>query len=167
MGATAALLRIPQKVLARIAEDPPLFDRLPWWGPDEACPFEGLPEPLGLGKDWHLLHYLLTGDVWSGEEPLSWVVLEGDWFEEGETEVPGKTLDSEDVTQVAAALEAISEGEILSRWPPEESARDELTCFGSYDDREREALLELVQDVRLYYRSAAEAGQGMALLLAA
>jgi hypothetical protein len=127
--------------------------------------------PLELGKDWHMLHFLLTGSAWGGEPPLASAILGGEEFGAELGYGRARYLAPDAVEEVARALEAVSHLELRERFDPVLLARAEVYPL-SGDELSRADLEEYFasvfsrfDDLCDYYADAAEAGEGMLLAL--
>jgi hypothetical protein len=127
--------------------------------------------PLELGKDWHMLHFLLTGSAWGGEPPLSSAILGGEEFGAELGYGRARYLPPEAVEVVARALEAVSRVELQERFDPSRLARADIYPLNG-DELSRTDLEEYFasvfsrfDDLCDYYADAAEAGEGMLLAL--
>jgi hypothetical protein len=127
--------------------------------------------PLELGKDWHMLHFLLTGSAWGGEPPLASAILGGEEFGAELGYGRARYLPPEAVDTVARALEAVSQVELRQRFDPVLLARAEVyPLLGAELSRgELEdgfvSVFSLFDDLCDYYADAAEAREGMLLAL--
>ncbi|MBL8237320.1 MAG: YfbM family protein [Bryobacterales bacterium] len=117
-------------------------------------------EILNLHKSWQGLHYLITEHPWEGEPPLSHAVL-------GDTEIgddltgygPARLNDPEEVRQIANALAALSDAELLRRF--EGQRMDELEIYpGGWqsDSSWKDELRGNLTRLRAFYKRAAAAG---------
>jgi hypothetical protein len=71
-----------------------------------------------LDKDWHGIHFLLTGSAWEGEEPLCYLVKGGE--EIGDVRYgPARALRPIQIEAWANALSAISIDDLRKRYDPE------------------------------------------------
>jgi len=138
----------PEKLLARIQEQ------------------EDSDGYLGVGQDWHALHFLLTGD---GElkphplppPPLGKVVQGG-----SETEWPCtygnvRSLTPEEVRAVADALSRISVDELRSRFSIESFNTAQIYPHGKrarWTAEEAESVFEIYPRVVEFFRAAARDG---------
>lgn len=73
---------------------------------------------LDIDKSWHGVHYLLTGDPWEGEPPLSWAVLGGTGIGEDTGYGPPRYLTPDEVRDVADALDDASPESLTARFDP-------------------------------------------------
>jgi hypothetical protein len=76
----------------------------------------GESERVVLNKSWHAIHFVLTGSRLGGEEPLNFLVAEGQPV--GDVDVgygPARVFPSERVRQIAQALQPIDEFEFARR----------------------------------------------------
>lgn len=125
---------------------------------------DGAGPMLGLDKAWHGLHYLLTGDAWGGEPPLAYAVLGDEELGEDLGYGPARCLTAEQVREVHAALSAVREDDLRTRFDPEALGAAEVYPSGAWDsdgDEEREWLMDAFRSLTAFYAEAAEAGDAM------
>ncbi len=147
-------------------------------------------EILDIGKNWHGLHFLLTGRESGGNGPLADAVFFGGEPEESfeasgeseETEEPddwdvipleevgnygGQLLSPIYTKTVAEALSVLSEETLRSRFNP--ARMESLNLYPgnwSRDPEQRlEDLIDTFRSVREHYAAAAERGHGMMLFI--
>lgn len=122
-------------------------------------------ERVSLDKDWHALHFLLTGDDRMDEglvpPPLGNVVLGGTPtpFEASYGQV--RLLSPSEVREVAEALGAISLAELQSRFDPEDFTRREIYPNprpGGWDEEQIASLWQIYPDLVSFFARAAAAG---------
>lgn len=122
-------------------------------------------EPLDIDKTWHVIHFLLTGEVWGGEYPLCNAVLGG-------TELPGtdagygpfRYLTPDEVQSTAKALAEISPADLWVRFIPEDDEVAEIYGWIG-DEMQFEYVSENYEPLRTYFSEAAAAGKAMLLHL--
>jgi hypothetical protein len=76
-------------------------------------------DELDVDKAWQGLHFLFTGDAWSGEPPLDFIGSGG--TEVGEADVgygPARAFTSAEVREISAALDDITRDELAPRFEP-------------------------------------------------
>jgi len=134
--------------------------------------FGNLADALDLDKTWHVIHYLLNGEVWDGEEPLFDAVLGG-------VELPGtdggygpfRYLLPEDVQLTAAALADIPVAALWERFEPGEAEGEEIYGWTTSAvgpealSTHRAWVSERYDALRTYFAGAARAGKAMLLHL--
>lgn len=124
-GTSPAMSMIGNIRLATDAEIDALFA-----SPDRVGEFlygeDGELEPpddvfLDLDKAWHGIHFLLTGEAWSGTPPLDFIVSGGrDVGDEEDIGYgPARAFSSVDVAEVAAALDPITPDTLRERFDGE------------------------------------------------
>lgn len=83
---------------------------------DEVTAFQ----ELSLGKAWHGLHFMLTGEAWEGPEPLCYLLSGGEQIgDEEDHDVgygPARCITSQQVKNFSAALSALTEETFVSRY---------------------------------------------------
>jgi hypothetical protein len=119
---------------------------------------------LSIGKDWHALHFLLTGD---GElkphalppPPLGNVVQGGTETEWECTYGQVRSLSPEEVKEVADALSRISVAELRSRFSARAFADADIYPLGSeWTEEEAETVFEVYPKVVEFFQAAARDG---------
>src|SRR5205085_1232660 len=121
---------------------------------------------LGIGTDWHALHFLLTGDADlephpSPAPPLGNVVQGG-----AETEWPCtygqvRSLTPDEVRAVAQALGNISVEELRSRFSADSFNAAQIYPHGrrgNWTDDEAESVFEVYPRVVQFFQAAADDG---------
>ena len=127
--------------------------------------------PLELGKDWHMLHFLLTGSAWGGEPPLASAILGGDPFGADLGYGRVRYLPPDEVEVVARALEAVARVDLEGRFHPARLARADVYPLNGAELSRPEleeyfaSVFSRFDDLCDYYADAAEAGEGMLLAL--
>jgi len=122
---------------------------------------------LRIGKSWHLIHFLLTGDMWGGEYPLVNVVLGGN-------ELPGtdagygpyRYLVDAEVKTISQALASISAEDLWSRFNVslvQAAGIYHIPWTGNDDDKEY--VSQNYEALRKYFSDAAASGNAMLLYL--
>ncbi len=120
---------------------------------------------LEIDKAWHGLHYLLAATSWQPVPPPGNAVLGGAEIGEDLGYGPARLMDPAEVTETADALGALEDDALEARFDPAAMTKAEL-YGGRWDDpAEREWLLEAFEEVRNYFESAAERGDGMLLFI--
>lgn len=159
MGMVASFAPINRETLDRLKQDPGLME-------EYLYPNDGEDEPPGsinVDKAWHGIHYLLTGQADGGEEPLSLAVLGGE--EIGEE---ARVLTPEQVSQISAALEPLSDADLASRFDPQAMEKLDIYPQGIWVRDGREALdyvLANYHAMREFYAGAAKRHDGAVLWL--
>lgn len=118
-------------------------------------------EHLDIDKSWQIIHFLLTGDPWGGERPLAAVVLGG--AELGEEDVgygPARFLRSEEVSEVAAALQRITETDLWKRFDEKRVAKAGIYPQGWTND-DSGYVLENFALLKRFYAAASQEKQAV------
>jgi hypothetical protein len=120
---------------------------------------------LNIGKDWHMLHFLLTGDGELGEHavlpppPLGNVVQGGTETEWECTYGHVRFLSPAEVKEVANALNKISVGELRSRFRAADFEAVDIYQLGSeWTEDEAESVFEVYPRVVDFFNKAARNG---------
>ena len=127
--------------------------RRPAWSTD-------LPLSFSLDKDWHVMHYLLTGRVHGGRVPLKNAVLGGTPIGPDDDFGPARYLEPREVAAVARALEEIDRSSLFRHWPPGFLSRWRLYSAGGVHE---DGLYGAFTKLRDYYRSAHANDEAMIL----
>ena len=123
-------------------------------------------EPLRIDKSWHGIHFLLTGSAWGGKPPLFNVVLGGKKFGQNLGEGPAHYLTPDEVKEVAAALEEITEEVLRARFDPKAMTKARIYCWLEDEGAEGlEYFLHYYGLVRAYFQDAARRGNGMLICI--
>lgn len=80
-----------------------------------------------LDKAWHGIHYLLTGSVWEGDEPLNFLIAGGETI--GEIDVgygPARCIKSDHVRTINEILSRISIEDFKLRFEPDKMMANEI-----------------------------------------
>jgi hypothetical protein len=119
-------------------------------------------EPLRIDKSWHGIHFLLTGSAWGGKPPLFNVVLGGKKFGRDLGYEGAHYLTPDEVKEVAAALEEITEEVLRARFDPKAMTKARIYCWLEEEGAEGlEYFLHYYGLVRAYFQDAARRGNGM------
>lgn len=159
MGMIGYLKRIdPQRLAALIEGKEELYDYI--HGEDGA--------ELDLDKAWHGLHYLLCGDPWGGEAPLSEALMGGKPLNEEEQEdIIVRYLTPEQVREVSDTLEATEPQTLANNFDPDDMNDAPVYPASDWNDEgELDYLMGYYQPMRDHYRAAAEAGEAMLIYVA-
>lgn len=122
---------------------------------------------LGIGTDWHSLHFLLTGDSELGEHgtpppaPLGNVVQGGTETQWDCTYGHVRSLSPDEVRAVADALAKISVKELRSRFSVASFNAAKIYPHGkraSWTDDEAESVFEVYPRVVKFFQAAAKDG---------
>lgn len=155
-------LPLSAEQLATIIENPAQAEALAY--PDHG---EMPPDALDIDKSWHLIHFLLNGETWGGDGPLSQVVLGGTELPDTDAGYgPFRYLQPEEVQATSKALAEISSEELWSRFNADRAQAAEIYPQGwSGDDEEREYVQSNFESLQQLYADAAASGKAMLLYL--
>jgi hypothetical protein len=113
---------------------------------------------LPMDKEWHGIHFLLTGDAWATESPRGAVIFGGEETALDLGYGPARILQPEQVHDIAAELRHLSIDELRACYSPAEMSK-----AGVYPDVwEREGLEALewllagYANIRDFYAEASE-----------
>ncbi len=162
MGMVGCFAAVDRVTLSKLKSDPYLIEG--YLHPDDGD--SDPPNYIDVDKAWHGIHYLLTGKVDEGAEPLSWAVLGGEEIGEEIGYGPARFLEPEQVHSIAAWLP--DDIVFKSRFDPQamEKAKiyPEVIWVRDGDDA-LDYLVENYRELVAFYRSAAERGDGAILWL--
>ncbi|MET0404032.1 MAG: YfbM family protein [Cystobacter sp.] len=125
--------------------------------------------PLPLEKNWHALHFLLTGTSWGGTPPLNFIAVGGQKV--GDEDVgygPARAFTPQQVKDISRALEALDPEALRPRFNPGQMDDLEIYPKGwseSADDDSLESLLGDFDALKLFLREGAEQGLGLLVYL--
>jgi hypothetical protein len=128
---------------------------------------DGEGELVDLDKAWHGAHWLLTGSVWEGDWPLSFILKGGtDLDYDGPWNSPPRTFTPAETREIADALARVSEDELRARFKPDEMMQAEI--YPEIWDREPDGVedplgfvLSALAEVRAAVDTAAQRGWGL------
>ena len=125
---------------------------------------------LELDKSWHGIHFLLTGEAWSGTPPLDFIVSGGRPV--GDEDVgygPARAFSSAEVARVAAALDPITAERLRERFDGQRMVRaeiyPEIWARDPADDDTLGYLVEYFELLKPFVAQAAERQLGMLVYL--
>lgn len=117
---------------------------------------------FNVDKAWHGIHFLLTGDAWSGEPPLANVVLGGEEIGDDVGYGPAKFLTADEVLDVASALKDLSPDAFRARYNAKALLDNEVYPQIWHDDDDAVGYLtSYYEALRDYYLDAAAKGNAM------
>ena len=96
-----------EKYLDSLFPEDPLEDENTAYSSSEEDSFD---EGIGLDKMWHLLHYLITGDVDNEDYPLAYAVMVG--YRIYDSRDDWSFLPSDQVKEIAEALAVLSDDDL-------------------------------------------------------
>lgn len=118
---------------------------------------------LDVDKAWHAIHFLLTGEAWTGDWPLGFIVVGGN--EIGDDDVgygPARGFTSGEVAEIDRALSGIDAPTLLSRWDSAAVRAAELYAVDpdALDD-EADYVGSYYEQLRAFVHELASAGLAM------
>jgi hypothetical protein len=117
---------------------------------------------IELGKTWHFVHYLITGDAKGGEYPLGYAIMIGRPFDKYSSDLTWRSPD--EVKDIAEALANLSEQDLLKRRNPPKASKIRIYDYpAGFKKKDIEEVLPYFRKLRDYYSAAAK--QGNALLV--
>jgi hypothetical protein len=125
------------------------------------------PSRVDLEKDWHALHFLLTGDASLDPEhhphdPLYNLVMGGKPTSLEASYGPVRKFEQNDIRQIVAAIENISIDELRERFSPEAFNAAEIYPRprpGGWDLTEMEGVFEIFPKLRQLFVDALNTGE--------
>jgi Domain of unknown function (DUF1877) len=122
---------------------------------------------LSLEKAWHGLHYLLTGSVGEGEWPLAFLLQGGEEVGEDDGYGPPRRFSHEEVQELDAALAAISDDELWSRFDPEQMSDEGVypDCWDEPESDLRDEYLTYFHEMKRVIAKANADGHGLLVML--
>jgi hypothetical protein len=122
---------------------------------------------LDIGKSWHGIHFVLNGDPWKGNPPLSNVVLGGKEVGEDLGYGAPRLLKPEEVKEVATALEKINEKEFSDLFKQRKFAGADIYVYSQHagDEDILGELCMYYMEVKQFFKEAADGGKGILLYL--
>ena|SRR5215510_9459594 len=123
-------------------------------------------EKFEMDKEWHGIHFLLTGDPWSTAGPYGQVIFGGREIGPDLGYGPARLLTARQVKDIAAKLQAVPAETLMARYDPKKLTKAEIYPE-IWESEGFEALNWLMEGYRelvsFYARAAAE---GKAIILA-
>ncbi len=119
-------------------------------------------QAIKLDKDWHGIHFLLTGTAWDVNGEAGQAILGGKDFGEDLGYGPARVLSVAQVKAVAEALARNSSESLSARFNPEAMTRAEIYPTVIWNREGAQALASLLNSYSAlvtFYRRAAEKGQ--------
>lgn len=154
-------LMLSEAQLAAVIEDPEKATALAYPEDDQ------LPRALDLDKSWHLIHFLLNGETWGGEAPLSNVILGGTELPEIDAGYgPFRYLLASEVRDSSLALAQVSADDLWSGFDSQRVKDAEIypqPWVG--DETERMYVRQNYEALRGYFAEAASQGSAMLLYI--
>ncbi len=121
-----------------------------------------------LGKDWHVLHYLVTGERDGGSPPDSWAVLGAPVFRNVDLGYGPPTYLTPEQVDRLDCLWFLSEEDVRARFDFGQLAALRIygytgreRAMGLCEDEECERLFELILEMASFYEQAAAQGMGV------
>jgi hypothetical protein len=126
-------------------------------------PFEGR---VDLDKNWHILHYLLTGDVNPSNSALGSAILGGEEIGEDLGYGPARLLLPNRVAEISTALSDIDIAINYESIDREDPNISELYCTFEFFDGEKEYLVKLFKEMSSMYAEASNTNSAVIAYLA-
>jgi hypothetical protein len=115
---------------------------------------------IELGKTWHFVHYLITGDAKGGEYPLGYAIMIGRPFDKYSSDLTWRSPD--EVKDIAEALANLSEKDLLKRRNPPKASKIRIYDYpAGFKKKDIEEVLPYFRKLRDYYSAAAKQGNAM------
>jgi hypothetical protein len=157
MGIHATLLQINAATFEKLHKEPELFSEVE----------KATPRRCELEKDWHRLHFVLTGSARSTNHVLSKVII-GDKSVSGQIDLgEPRFLNPNEVKEIARVLQNMTEEEVKTRFNPQAMV-DARVYHQPWDNADTETLDRLVnvfKELVKFYKEAARHGHATALVI--
>jgi hypothetical protein len=162
MSMIGRYLRVSPRVIREIQRVPSTLCDVLYPEPE---PEEHRSRSLDIDKTWHIIHFLLNGNLWEGDGPLFDAVLGGhELTKEDLGYGPARYLEPREVAATARALGGVSAEELWSRF--DEARVTEADLYWSIEPGGRKYALENYEELRTFFGAAAQAGEALILWLA-
>ena len=150
MSMIGNLLAVTQSELDALYDDPAeISDFLYETHEDDA---------VDIDKTWHAIHFMLTGQVYDGDGPVSQVILGGEPI--GEEEIgygPARGLSAAEVKDIDTALRAVSEADFRAKFDAAAlTAADIYPQIWDEGDAALDYLIPYFLTVKQFYEKAAQ-----------
>jgi len=118
---------------------------------------------IDLDKNWHALHYLLTGAAWGGDPPLGLAILGGKDIGEDMGYGPARFVTPAQVVDVADALSTLTEDELTRRCDSTDMAAKRIypTVWENATAEEFSYLVQSLRPLQQFYAKAAKDGDAV------
>ncbi|MBD8528899.1 MULTISPECIES: YfbM family protein [unclassified Massilia] len=159
MGIIVCFTALPPQELARLRAHPDDVDQYLY-------PKDGDGEPpnyFSLDKEWHGIHYLLTGEAEGGPLPLALSIMGGEEFGPELSFGPARFLTPDEVAAVALALIGVTPAVLAERYDPQDmEAKEIYPEIWVRDDTEAlRYLLQSFTQLQKFYTDAAARGDAV------
>jgi len=168
MGMVMELLRVTPDELAELSGDAEAFYDFLSTAQDDA---ENQRWRMGyLDKSWGIIHYLLTGTAWEGDEPASLLLLNDPLFDSDDiTEMTPGLIAPEEVQAFADHLDGVDDATLHARFDVPAMAAADVYLMEDADRVDRDEMLDytftFVPVLRQYMREAATAGHAVITIM--
>lgn len=127
---------------------------------------EHLEYYLDIGKAWHLIHFLLTGEVWNKVGILGNVIMGGEEIGDDVGYGPARYLNPLEVKEISDALKLVKEDELKAKFNPDEILKKEIYPFLSKCDAEDlKYTLSYFRQLKDFYQRCADNGNIMLIYI--
>ena len=118
-------------------------------------------QTISLDKDWHGIHYLLTGTAWDVKGDAGQAILGGEEFGEDMGYGPAHVLTAAQVKAIAAALAKTSPESLAARHDADAMMKLDIypTVWNQEGPRALASLLRSYGELVAFYRRAADKAQ--------
>jgi hypothetical protein len=120
---------------------------------------------LDLAKDWHGVHFLLTGTAWEITPGLGEAIFGGDDIGDDLGYGSARLLQPGRVRAIADALRAVDIDTLRARWSDDALLAAEIYSYDTPDRFALDVLSREVVHVRKFYCSAADQGMSVLMLI--
>lgn len=124
------------------------------------------PNELDLHKEWHSLHYLLTGSAWDGEEPFCYLIKGGEEIGEDLGYGPARVLKPNQVKRFCDALSQVSIEDLKKRYKPKQMEEEQIYSFkANKRDEELKSISNSFTKLKNYIREINAKNQALMIYL--
>jgi Domain of unknown function (DUF1877) len=120
---------------------------------------------IDLDKNWHAIHYLLTGDADAGEEPAAYLAGGEEVGEEDVGYGPARVLRPEEVREFSDFLQTVDAAEMRRRFDPAALTKAEIYPLEWNGAEDLDWLIETYEMMCAFFAEAAAREEGVVLSL--
>jgi len=155
MGMYGTLAPVVADEIASLDSNPDRIDEL----------FES-EEAVSVEKMWQVIHFLLTGEEFSGTGPLAAAIMGGEGVGRERGYGPPRLLMPEEVREVAKALQGCPFEGAWARFDPSRMSGIYPNVWDEPEDELKEEIGSYYAELVDVYEKAAKRGDGMLVLIA-
>lgn len=160
MSMIGSYYQVDEATLESLRKDPSAFET--FMDQESGADFTN----MDVDKAWHAIHFLLTGTAYEGNGPLFNVIMGGEELDDTDNGYgPARILTPAEVKEVNKALEHIPPAELQKRFSAKKLKEADIYPEIWDDEDGLEYVITHYEQLRDFYKNAAEAGNGMVLAL--